>query len=355
MNHLFTVAPLLGFLISPEGILLWTFGKGWADLAVDPRPYLGKKVQALEEALPEIAEALHDVSESSSISRSFQNRFYDFYVFPLPDGSRLAVAFDVTKEKELQEKLARDLETSRKHVEALEELANLKEDFLSTTSHELRTPLTAIQGYLKLLFTGAAGEISAQQKELLETALRNTARLKALVDDLLDLSCLEAGKMQPVFQEVDIAPLFANVQKTLQPAAREKNMTFTVEVFEPSLKLKADPAMLERIVLNLAANAVKFTPQGGSVVLRAKRAMEDGSPFLLLEVEDNGPGIPEHELSRIFEKFHQVDHSATRTAGGSGLGLAIVKKLVELHRADIRVQSKLGQGSLFTVRFPMHG
>lgn len=132
-------------------------------------------------------------------------------------------------------------------------------------------------------------------------------------------------------------------------------MTFKVEVSETSLKFKADPAMLERIVLNLAANAVKFTPQGGRVVLRAKRVVEEDSPFRLLEVEDNGPGISENELPRIFEKFHQVDHSVTRKAGGSGLGLAIVKKLAELHHADIRARSKIGQGACFTIRFPVPG
>jgi signal transduction histidine kinase len=232
--------------------------------------------------------------------------------------------------------------------ERLQELDRLKSEFVSDVSHELRTPLTSVKGYVDYLLEGIVGELSPPQKDFLTRVKGNTDRLVRLINDLLDLSRIEAGRVD--FHPVKLAmvEVTTEVLDALRPLASEKGVDLSTDMSEPDGFVRADRDKVYQVLLNLTHNAVKFTPPGGSVRVRV-----EGQPHgeVLTVVQDTGEGIPPEELARIFEKFHQVSESSTLTKG-SGLGLAIAKKLVELHGGEIWVRSELGQGSAFGFTLP---
>jgi signal transduction histidine kinase len=236
--------------------------------------------------------------------------------------------------------------------EMLMHLDQMKTDFLSIVSHELRTPLTAIMGYLKLLMGGAAGPVNDAQKEFLMTVTRNSERLYQLVNDLLDLSRLEAGKIQLMPTKVDVTRLLESSITNLHSLANPKKIVLAVVKPEESIFVEADAGRLEQVVVNLVGNAVKFTPANGRVEVGVRVADKEGSPGIELWVKDNGIGMSTESLTHIFDKFYQVENSSTRTAGGTGLGLSITQKLVEAHGGTITVESEEGKGSLFTIFLP---
>jgi signal transduction histidine kinase len=236
--------------------------------------------------------------------------------------------------------------------EMLLHLDQMKTDFLSIVSHELRTPLTAIMGYLKLLVGGAAGPVNDSQKEFLMTVTRNSERLYQLVNDLLDLSRFEAGKVQLFPSRVDMSRLMESSVANLRSLAGPKKIVLAVVEPESPIAIEADAGRLEQVLVNLVGNAVKFTPANGRVEVGVREADRDGSQGVELWVKDNGIGMSTESLTHIFDKFYQVENSSTRTAGGTGLGLSITQKLVEAHGGAITVESEEGKGSLFTIFLP---
>ncbi len=245
-------------------------------------------------------------------------------------------------QEELQEKNAQ-LEL---YVEELMNADRQKSEFLANTSHELRTPLNSIIGFLNLVLDGLC-ESEAEQKELLGHALRSGRNLLDLINDVLDLSRIEAGRLQLDLRDVDLGFVLSEVESTLRVQAQEKHLEFRVAKLPPGVKVNADESRLRQVLINIVGNAVKFTTQGHvAVTVDAP----DGSPFVDIRVEDTGIGVPVDKRDRLFRKFSQADTSTTRKFGGTGLGLVIVKELLEKMGGSVRLDSPGEEkGTLVTI------
>ncbi len=261
----------------------------------------------------------------------------------------LVMIFASIRQRDLEqiEQQARDLAVA---VDQAREANRLKSQFLATMSHELRTPLNAIIGFAEVMMMGLAGELPSQAKHTTERIHHNSERLLQLIDDVLDISKIEAGRVEVQRQPIELTALLTDVRQTLQPRADQKQIALTTEL-DPTLprRVIGDPQRLEQIILNLGSNAIKFTEKG-SVNIAFKRLNPTQWGIV---VTDTGIGIPAHAQEIIFEKFRQVDGTSRRAYGGSGLGLAIVKELALLMDGNVRVQSEMNVGSTFTVTLPL--
>jgi two-component system sensor histidine kinase BarA len=280
--------------------------------------------------------------------------------------AQLASTMQVASVRENYRELAEKNEALKTSYDELKQLDQLKSTFLATVSHELRTPLTSIIGYAEMLESGAAGALSDGQTEFLKTIRGKADQLLGLISSLLDLGHLEAQNLQLHSEAVDPRALLSDVGSTIVPNANRRNVALDIEVADDTPKIWGDPVRLQQIVLNLADNAMKFSAEGGTVVLRAEPGELDAGgpgglgaalftasrPGVVLTVRDTGMGIPEENLTRIFDAFYQVDAGTTRAHGGAGLGLSIVKQLVDSHDGKIEVTSTLGEGTIFTVTLP---
>ncbi|MFP5288410.1 MAG: ATP-binding protein, partial [Thermoanaerobaculia bacterium] len=231
----------------------------------------------------------------------------------------------------------------------LTRVADMRRDFVANVSHELKTPLSAIRGYAETLQDGALDE-PATAHRFTERILVQCRRLQALLDDLLTLSRLESVTAQPFEPEpVELPAVIHRAAEVLSDAARERQVRIDLDVDEEVPAFAGDPDGIERLVVNLLDNAVKYNRPGGSVSLRLSQA--DG--HALLEVSDTGIGIPQDALSRLFERFYRVDKGRSRDEGGTGLGLAIVKHVAQAHGGQVEVESRIGKGSTFRVKLPL--
>jgi signal transduction histidine kinase len=236
-------------------------------------------------------------------------------------------------------RLARDLAAAANRTKA---------DFLAVMSHELRTPLNAILGYSDLLDMGVQGELSAKQKSTIDRIRSNQRQLESLVEDLLSFTRIEAGRLTVDLHPVAVAEILDAVEETVGRDARRRSIKLWRNIEDPALMVHADAVRLRQVVLNLAGNAVKFTPDGGSITITARR---DGGR-VRLQVTDTGIGIPHDQLANVFEPFFQVEGGKTRPHGGVGLGLAIARDLVTAMHGTIRLESELGKGTVATVELP---
>lgn len=221
--------------------------------------------------------------------------------------------------------------------------------FVSIVSHELRTPLTAIRGAIELVAGGHSGPTSPEQDRFMQMALRNLTRLSSILDDLLDLSRIDAGRLSLTPGELEVAPLVSDVGHTFSAKAAQAGIELVVDVAAGLPALFADSARLHQVLANLVGNAVKFTPRGGRITISAKASSE----AIEIAVTDSGLGIARDSLPRVFDRFWQAEDVLTRKSGGSGLGLSIARDLVEAHAGTLTVESELGKGSRFTVRLPI--
>jgi signal transduction histidine kinase/CheY-like chemotaxis protein len=230
----------------------------------------------------------------------------------------------------------------------LQRANSLKSEFLANMSHELRTPLNAIIGFSELLLDQSFGTLNEEQKDYVADILSSGRHLLELINDILDLSKIEAGKMKLSMEDFEIGPVIDEAMALLRVEAGRKHIELVAEAAEPALEVHADRSKIKQILYNLLSNAVKFTPPGGRVTLRARR--DDG--LLALAVRDTGIGIKEEDQERIFQAFTQVDGSYARKYQGTGLGLTLVKKFVEMHGGRVRLESRVGEGSTFVVTIP---
>lgn len=231
--------------------------------------------------------------------------------------------------------------------EAAEEASRLKSAFLSMATHELRTPLTIISGYIELLAESAAGHLSQEERDYLEVTQSSTKNLAALVNDILDLARIEAGRFDVVIRPVDVAEVVERVRRMVAAQAVAKGLDLAVEIAPDLPPVAADNNRLVQVLLNLFGNAIKFTEQG--IVRGRARPRGNG---VEIAVSDTGIGIAADVLPRIFDEFRQADSGTTRRFGGTGLGLAIARRLVEMHHGTIAVESTVGVGSTFTIWVP---
>jgi signal transduction histidine kinase len=213
-------------------------------------------------------------------------------------------------------------------------------------SHELKTPLTSIAGYAETLATEEPDR--ARARKFADTILSNAQRMQRLVDDLLDLSRIESGGWQPVPRVVDVATLAQEVWLPFGDRGRARDLRFTIEIAPEAATVVADADALRQILTNLIDNALRHTPSGGEIAVRASAA-PDG---VMIAVADTGSGISPQHLPRIFERFYRADASRSRAEGGTGLGLAIVKHLVEAHGGRVTAESTMGRGTTIRMLFP---
>src|SRR4030043_890530 len=233
----------------------------------------------------------------------------------------------------------------------------MKSEFVSIASHELRTPLAAIKNAVQLMLSGKTGEINENQSKFLSMAERNINRLTNILNDLLNLSRIESGKIELKFEDLELRQLIELTASSLRPQADGKSIQIEVEVPEQIPAVYGDPEKIEQILTNLIGNSIKFTPDGGKILITAKflSPEREGGPrhTVAVSVKDTGIGIPLEHLESIFEKFHQVENSLHRSVSGTGLGLAITKGLVEAHQGKIWAESEVEKGSTFTFTLPI--
>jgi PAS domain S-box-containing protein len=259
-----------------------------------------------------------------------------------------AIAQDITERRQVEnerERFTRELELQN---ERLLELDRLKDEFVALVSHELRTPLTSIRGYLELVLDGEAGNVTEEQRRFLGVVERNANRLLELVGDLLFLAQIEAGKLSLEVGAVDLAAVAAESVETARPLAEDKRITLTLAT-SPVPLLAGDGARLAQLLDNLVSNAIKFTPEGGRVDVRASASR--GNAFV--EVRDTGMGIPAEEQEHIFERFFRTSRATEQAIQGTGLGLAISKAIVHAHGGRITLASSEGEGATFRVTIPI--
>ena len=256
------------------------------------------------------------------------------------------------------------IETNKK----LERLEKLKSEFISIVSHELRTPLTSIKNSLDILLSGKCGEVTQAGEKFLTMAKRNVTRLSGIINDLLDISKIEAGKMDFHFKPVQLNMVIDYVKSALSGLAKEKSLEVSVEEFGILPEVTADAQRLEQVLTNLLSNAIKFTPEGKQIRIKSELlnaedlkyppCFEDAMKnlkgnYIVVSVEDEGIGIAENELLHAFDKFAQIENSLSRKVGGSGLGLPIAKQLIEAHKGAIWCESVLNKGSKFYFALPV--
>ena len=257
----------------------------------------------------------------------------------------------------------------------LEKLEKLKSEFISIVSHELRTPLTSIKNSLDIMLSGKTGDITNIQDNFLNIAKRNVDRLSGIINDLLDLSKIEAGKMDYRFKPLNILDPIEFVVSTFDSLADKKNIKLTIDIPPDASQIYGDISKIEQVLSNLISNAIKFTPENGEIKISAEKVnaasidesllYQDVSSvnikqphtlrgnYVKISVEDTGIGIKESDIPKVFDKFQQIESSLSREVGGTGLGLPIAKQLVEAHRGAIWIESEVQKGSKFSFILPV--
>ena len=229
----------------------------------------------------------------------------------------------------------------------------MRADFVANASHELRTPLASLKGYVETL-QGKAKDDAEARARFLKIMEEQAERMSRLVDDLLSLSRVEMREHLPPSDDVDLGPILREVAQALEPVATRAGITLNLAAGEGEMVVRGDADELTQVFQNLIHNAIKYSDTGGKVeiVLRREPATSGRPPGLRVDVVDDGPGIPPQHLPRLTERFYRVNAAASRQKGGTGLGLAIVKHILNRHRGELVISSKLDQGSTFSVLLP---
>jgi len=246
------------------------------------------------------------------------------------EGGVIAVIHDITDQKRLDD---------------------ARREFVANVSHELRTPLTNIRSYTETLLD-AAGELPLEtEKQFLGVISSESERMARIVTDLLTLSRLDYGRMELRMTEFSLVEMLQNIVDAMKLNAEESNHELQLEIIEPLPKIVGDRDRLEQVVVNIVSNAIKYTPPGGHIWISAQLELDEAVRII---VKDDGIGIPEEDVPRLFERFYRVDKARSRAAGGTGLGLAIAKEIVEQHAGHISVESVYGEGATVTISLPIH-
>jgi signal transduction histidine kinase len=338
---------------------------GRYDTLVSKPKLIGRPAREVLSSYQEAAERYRDVESAQTeidIETPDGKRYFDLRIAPMYNRSgnltgRVVTLHDITDFRNANARISAQNEVLTRTNQALsearkraEDANRLKSEFLATMSHELRTPLNAIIGFSDLMITGIAGEMSPQQKDYVQRVLSNSERLLALINELLDVSKIEAGRMELVTHPLKPADLLHRLHQQLLPLAEKKGLRLETGV-DSALpeRLLGDEKRLEQIITNLVTNAIRFTDTGH---VTARLQQLDEAHWGIL-VSDTGVGIPPHAQEYIFDEFRQVDGSTQRQHSGTGLGLAVVRKLAQLMDGSVAVTSEVGHGSTFTVRLPI--
>jgi PAS domain S-box-containing protein len=260
------------------------------------------------------------------------------------------IARDITGRKEAEEVVRQSRDALRAANLELGQSARLKDEFLASMSHELRTPLNTVLGRAELLAEEIHGPLNERQRRSVASIEESGRHLLALINDILDLSKIEANKLDLQSEPVSVSDLCESSIRLVTEAAHKKTITISTDLDARVVLVMGDPRRLKQILVNLLANAVKFTPTGGCVGLELSGDPEGGT--VTFTIWDTGIGIAEADLGRLFRPFEQLDSRLSRQYEGTGLGLSLVSRLVHLHGGGVAVSSVLGQGSRFIVTLP---
>ena len=279
---------------------------------------------------------LHDLTEALEKARLFEQL------------ERGAAQLEL-KVQEATAELAEQNELLRRQHIALEQASALKSQFLANMSHEFRTPLNAILGYTHMLLNGVSGAISDQQRKSLSRIDSNSRHLLALINDILDITRIEAGRMPLNLSTFDVPELVNEVMSELEPIIRRSTLKVTAKMARNLRPLKSDRQKVKQVVLNLLSNALKFTPNGAVTI---SASYDDKKRWIAIAVKDTGVGIGPEDQAKVFEDFRQLDSSPTRGYGGTGLGLSICRRLAQMLGGSIELVSELNEGSTFILKLP---
>lgn len=311
----------------------YDLGKNFRFNSVSPDQVIGLHIEAVERLALDLPEPLR----SKTILASFKILLEVMIAFGV---THLEGVEQASRSRQRQETIAQ-----------LQDLDRMKDQFLGVLSHELRTPINAIMGFSSSLADEVMGPLSPNQLPYVHKILASSQVMLQLVNDLLDMSRVQAGKFSVDIGPMDFSGVTREVLANIEVLARVKNQVLVVEVPAGELMLQGDRLRVGQIITNLISNAIKFTPKGGTIILRARIERN----LVLCEIEDTGIGITQVDLSTIFIKFTQLDMSNTRASGGAGLGLSICQTLVACHGGSLGVRSDLGQGSTFWFTLPLAG
>ncbi|MEH7524879.1 ATP-binding protein [Bacillus sp. JJ1503] len=289
-----------------------------------------KDTQAVPSKVMELFQLAVSTEKEQVGEISIQGRFWVMIVSPLYNEKYIrgavAVIRDMTEERQLDK---------------------LRQDFIANVSHELRTPIAMMQGYSEAIVDDIAST-DEEKKEMASVIYDESLRMGRLVNELLDLARMEAGHIQLTMEEIEVKPFLQKVVRKFQGLAKEQEIHLDLQLSEQSGSLRFDPDGIEQVLTNLIDNGIRHTPNMGKVFV-SERNDERG---LYIEVEDSGSGIPEEDLPFVFERFYKADKARTRGRSGTGLGLAIAKNIIHAHKGQISVQSKIGQGTTFSLFIP---
>jgi signal transduction histidine kinase len=295
--------------------------------------------------------ALRDINQKIDHHREWRFRRKDGSEFSadaiatlMPDGNTLGMIRDITDRKEAEAERIK-----RHQAEAAD---RIKSAFLATMSHELRTPLNSIIGFTGILLQGLAGPLNDEQRKQLEMVRTSARHLLALVNDVLDISKIEAGQLEVAREPFDARRSLSKVLGLVTPGVEKKGLKLTVSLPEELPEMVGDQRRFEQVLLNLLGNAVKFTDHG-CVGLAAQLVTRDGRAAVEFRVFDTGIGIRPEDLVSLFQPFRQIDSGLSRNYDGTGLGLTICRRLTELMGGTIRAESTWGHGSTFSITLPI--
>jgi len=234
-------------------------------------------------------------------------------------------------------------------LEDVQKISKMKSEFISAVSHELRTPLTSIKGYASILMAGKVGKIPPEVKDRLAKINKHSDNLVKMINELLDISRIESGRVSMRYTLQHIQPVIENIRDLLTPQIKEKELDFKVQIAENMPPVMMDPAQIERVFINLVSNAIKFTPHHGKITIEA----EHDEQKITVKVSDSGIGIKSEDLERLFDEFYRADNLINQSVKGTGLGLSLAKKIIEAHGGKIWVTSRLDQGTHFYFTLPV--
>jgi signal transduction histidine kinase len=328
--------------------------------------YISQPITALKNSTNQLASGNFTISESSKLYKGIILEINEMYNSFYKMADNLKMLYE-DLEKKVRER-TKELEDANRELELLNEelrlrkaeaekakeeaqLANkAKSDFLANMSHELRTPLNSIIGFTELLLSGISGELSPEQKEQLGYINSSGRHLLDLINDILDLSKVEAGKLELELSIFNLRDLIENSLAIFKEKMIRHKISTAIDISsDADIEIEADERKLRQIMFNLLSNAVKFTPDGGSVYIKAKRQ----ESYIEIGVEDTGIGIKPEDMGKLFQPFQQIELTYTKKYKGTGLGLALTKRLVELHGGKIWAESEFGKGSRFTFTIPI--
>lgn len=263
------------------------------------------------------------------------------------DNARL---FDKTWQahQELEERVTQRTRELSKALEEVKKISDRKTNFVSSVSHELRTPLTSIKGYASILLTEKLGKLPEEVRLRLEKINRHSDELAGFVNDLLDISRIESGRMTMKLEIRNLKEIVDEVIELLSVQAKEKEITLSVDIAPDANSIFADLGQIKRVFINIIANALKFTPKKGKITISSRKTDQG----IQIDIADTGCGIPQEAKNSIFEEFYRVDNAINQEVKGTGLGLSLVKNIIEAHKGKIWVASKTGSGSTFSLLLP---